>query len=95
MVAIWERSVMWGQFSFSVPKIISTGQGGALVTNDDELATKIRKLKDFGRSGGGNDIHDSIGWNFKFTDMQAVVGNEQMKKLPWRVERKKKFLNDM
>ena len=81
-----------GSFSFSVPKIISTGQGGALVTNDDELATKIRKLKDFGRSGGGNDIHDSIGWNFKFTDMQAVVGNEQMKKLPWRVERKKEIL---
>ena len=81
-----------GSFSFSVPKIISTGQGGALVTNSDELATKIRKLKDFGRSGGGNDIHDSIGWNFKFTDMQAVVGNEQMKKIPWRVERKKEIL---
>ena len=81
-----------GSFSFSVPKVISTGQGGALVTNDDSLATKIRKLKDFGRSGGGNDIHDSIGWNFKFTDMQAVVGNEQMKKLPFRVERKKEIL---
>ena len=81
-----------GSFSFSVPKVISTGQGGALVTNDDELAGKIRKLKDFGRSGGGNDIHDTIGWNFKFTDMQAVVGNEQMKKLPSRVERKKEML---
>ena len=81
-----------GSFSFSVPKVISTGQGGALVTNNDALAEKIRKLKDFGRSGGGNDIHDSIGWNFKFTDMQAVVGNEQMKKLPWRVERKKEIL---
>ena len=81
-----------GSFSFSVPKVISTGQGGALVTNDDTTAQKIRKLKDFGRSGGGNDIHDSIGWNFKFTDMQAVVGNEQMKKLPWRVERKKEIL---
>ena len=81
-----------GSFSFSVPKIISTGQGGALVTNCDETAMAIRKLKDFGRSGGGNDIHDTIGWNFKFTDMQAVVGNEQMKKLPWRVTRKKEML---
>ena len=80
-----------GSFSFSVPKVISTGQGGALVTNDDALAESIRKLKDFGRIGGGNDIHDSIGWNFKFTDMQAVVGNEQMKKLPWRVARKKEI----
>jgi perosamine synthetase len=81
-----------GSFSFSAPKIITTGQGGAIVTNDDEMANRIRRLKDFGRSGGGNDIHDSIGYNFKFTEMQAVIGNEQMKKLPWRVERKKEIL---
>jgi perosamine synthetase len=81
-----------GSFSFSAPKVISTGQGGAVVTNSDELAQKLKKLKDFGRSGGGNDIHDTIGFNFKFTDIQAVVGVEQMKKLPWRVERKKEIL---
>jgi perosamine synthetase len=80
-----------GSFSFSAPKIISTGQGGAIITNDDDFACKLRRLKDFGRSGGGNDIHDSIGFNFKFTEMQAVIGNEQMKKLPWRVERKKEI----
>jgi perosamine synthetase len=78
-----------GSFSFSMPKIISTGQGGCLVTNSDEIAGKLRKMKDFGRTGGGNDIHGSIGWNFKFTDVQAAIGVEQMKKLAWRVERKK------
>ena len=36
-----------GSFSFSPPKIISTGQGGALITNSDELAIKLRKIKDF------------------------------------------------
>ena len=76
-----------GSFSFSSPKIISTGQGGALVTNDDELAARIRKIKDFGRARGGTDTHDVVGWNFKFTDMQGVVGVEQMKKLPFRVKR--------
>ena len=81
-----------GSFSFSAPKVISTGQGGALVTNSDQIADKIRKLKDFGRSAGGNDIHDSIGFNFKFTDLQACIGIEQMKKLPWRVARKKEIL---
>lgn len=80
-----------GSFSFSAPKIISTGQGGALVTNDDEIAYKIRRLKDFGRSGGGNDIHNSIGYNFKFTELQACIGIEQMKKLSWRVNRKKEI----
>jgi len=81
-----------GSFSFSAQKVISTGQGGAIVTNDDEIAHKIGRLKDFGRTRGGLDIHDSIGYNFKFTDLQAVVGIEQMKKLQWRVERKKEIL---
>jgi len=80
-----------GSFSFSAPKIISTGQGGALITDDDEIAYKIRRLKDFGRSGGGNDIHDTIGFNFKFTELQACIGIEQMKKLPQRVDRKKEI----
>jgi perosamine synthetase len=86
------RKGLIGSFSFSAPKVISTGQGGALITDDDEMTYKLKRLKDFGRSGGGNDIHDSIGWNFKFTDIQAVIGIEQMKKLPWRVERKKEIL---
>jgi perosamine synthetase len=86
------REGLIGSFSFSAPKVISTGQGGALITDDDEIASKIKHLKDFGRSGGGNDIHDSIGWNFKFTDIQAVIGIEQMRKLQWRVDRKKEIL---
>ena len=81
-----------GSFSFSAPKVISTGQGGAIITNDDDIAYKLKRLKDFGRSGGENDIHDTIGYNFKFTDLQAVVGIEQMKKLQWRVDRKKDIL---
>lgn len=81
-----------GSFSFSSPKIITTGQGGAIITNDDDMAYRLKRIKDFGRSGGGNDIHDSIGYNSKFTDLQAVVGIEQMKKLKFRVERKKDIL---
>ena len=80
-----------GSFSFSAPKIISTGQGGALITNNDDVAMKLRKLKDFGRTGGGNDIHDVIGYNFKFTELQACIGIEQMKKLPSRLLRKKEI----
>lgn len=78
-----------GSFSFSAPKIISTGQGGALITDSDELADRLRRLKDFGRAHGGTDIHDSIGFNFKFTELQACVGLAQMRQLPERIERKK------
>lgn len=81
-----------GSFSFSSPKVISTGQGGALITNDDDIAFKIRRLKDFGRAKGGTDLHDSIGYNFKFTELQACIGIEQMKKLQWRVDRKKEIM---
>lgn len=78
-----------GSFSFSAPKIITTGQGGALITDDDILNDKIKKLRDFGRDQGGSDHYLIKGWNFKFSDLQAVVGIEQMKKVPERVNRKK------
>lgn len=81
-----------GSFSFSAPKVISTGQGGCLITDDGEVARRLRRLKDFGRAAGATDISDSIGYNFKFTDLQACVGIEQMKKLDGRIERKKQIL---
>jgi len=80
-----------GSFSFSMPKIITTGQGGALITDNEELLGKIRRIRDFGRDKSGSDHYLSKGWNFKFTDLQAVVGIEQMKKLPKRVARKKEM----
>jgi len=80
-----------GSFSFSTPKVITTGQGGAVVTNHPELAHKVRRLKDFGRSRGGTDLHDSIGYNFKFTDLQACIGIAQMAKLAFRLTRKKEI----
>lgn len=78
-----------GSFSFSAPKIITTGQGGALITDDEAIIEKIRLLRDFGREKPGSDHYLTMGWNFKFTDLQAVIGIEQIKKLAWRVERKK------
>lgn len=85
------RKGIAGSFSFSAPKIISTGQGGAIITDDDELAYNVSRLKDFGRSGGGNDVHEMIGFNFKFTDIQAVLGIVQMGKLDWRINRMKEI----
>lgn len=76
-----------GCFSLSSPKIISTGQGGFIVTNDDVLNQKIRQIKNFGRETSGNDIYSCFGINVKFTDLQAVIGIEQLKKLDSRVTR--------
>lgn len=76
-----------GCFSLSTPKIISTGQGGFVVSNNDILTEKIRMIKNFGRKESGADNFEGFGINLKFTDIQAVIGIEQMKKLDYRVER--------
>ena len=78
-------------FSFSVPKIITTGQGGALITDNEELYRKILLIRDFGREKSGEDHYTVKGWNFKFTDLQAVIGIEQMKKLSGRVRKKREM----
>jgi len=78
-----------GSFSFSMPKIITTGQGGCLVTNNDGLSDAIQRLKDFGRKKGGTDFHDSFGINSKFTEIQAIMGLEQLKDLRQRIVKKK------
>jgi perosamine synthetase len=80
-----------GSFSFSPHKIITSGQGGCLVTDNQELYQKILKIKDFGRPQSGVDYHETMGYNFKFTDLQAVIGIEQLKKIDWRVKRKKEI----
>jgi perosamine synthetase len=82
-----------GCFSLSTPKIISTGQGGFCVTDDDDTATTLRMMKNFGRRTSGNDEYACVGSNFKFTDLQAVIGLEQLKKLPQRVSRMRDMYN--
>ena len=76
-----------GCFSLSSPKIISTGQGGFVVTDDDNLASKVRMIKNFGRRESGKDIFEVFGLNFKFTDLQAIIGLEQLKKMNDRTSR--------
>lgn len=86
-----------GAFSFSTPKIITTGQGGMIVTNDKKVYDKCVALKDFGRQAGVKQNmkkafeHSTIGYNFKFTEFQAAVGLAQMKKLPKRIIKKRKM----
>jgi perosamine synthetase len=78
-----------GIFSFGAPKIITTGQGGCIITNDEELSKKIVAIKNFGRTVAVGEVYNVMGMNFKFTDIQAAFGVAQMKKLPGIVERKK------
>ena len=78
-----------GCFSFSPMKTIATGQGGMIVVKDPAVHSRLRELKDQGRpvrGTGGADMHISLGYNYKFTDLQAAVGLSQVDDLPRRVE---------
>lgn len=82
-----------GCFSLSPFKIIGTGQGGIIATNNDALHARLITLKDQGRPArgtGGDDIHDTIGYNFKFTNLQAAVGLGQLTELELRMNRIRK-----
>ena len=76
-------------FSFHPRKIITTGEGGMITTNDDELAEKIRSLKKFGmKSAGQNHEFMIIGSNYKFCDILGAIGVAQMKKIGKIIERR-------
>jgi len=79
-----------GCFSLTTTKIITTGQGGMVVTNDPKLSEKVRRLKDHGRLDK-SDHHPGFGFNFKFTDLQAALGLAQWRKLDYRIGRIKQI----
>lgn len=75
-------------FSFSANKTVSSGQGGMVATNSEEIYVRLRELKDQGRrhgGSGGDDLHPVLGFNFKYTNMQAAVGLAQLDKMAGRV----------
>ena len=79
-----------GSISFSMPKILTTGQGGAIISNNESFMKKIKGYRDFGRAnGGGSDFHDDIGLNFKYSDLQAVLGISQFKRINQTINIKK------
>jgi len=80
-----------GCLSFSSQKIVTTGQGGAVLTSDEQVHATMRLLRDFGRTEGGADRYLRVGWNLKFTDLQAVIGIEQLRRLPALIEQKRQL----
>ena len=82
-----------GCFSFHPRKIVTTGEGGAVTTNDAALAEKVRALRNHGATGlPSADVEphgpwtmgrfDVVGFNLRMSDIQAAVGVAQMRKLP-------------
>ena len=80
-------------FSFYANKHITTGEGGAIFTNNRKLDKKIRELRNlsFGKKNRFN--HTDLSWNYRFTNIQAALGLSQLKRIKSIVKRKKEIGN--
>ena len=76
-------------FSFYGNKIITTGEGGMIITNDDELADKIRLYRDHGMKP--RYWHTVVGYNYRMTNIQAAIGLAQLKKVEKLIEKKRRI----
>lgn len=79
-----------GVFAFYPNKQITTGEGGMLVTNQQEYYDKFMLLRNHGRSMNG-DLYDQVafGWNFRLSDINAALGLSQLKRIETIKERRK------
>lgn len=78
-------------FSFYPNKHITTGEGGMIVTDDEDLAEKCRVLRNLCFQKEVRYVHEEISDNYRFTNLQAAVGLAQLERLQEFVERKRKM----
>ena len=77
-------------FSFFGNKIITSGEGGALITNDLTLAKKCKELRDHGMDSNKKYSHIMLGYNYRMTNMQAAIGLAQLEMLDKILEKRNK-----
>ena len=80
-------------YSFFANKIITTGEGGMILTNKKKIYEKAKILRDHGMSKKKRYYHNLLGFNYRMTAMQAAIGIVQLKKLKNILERKKLIKN--
>ena len=88
-------------FSFHPRKVISTGDGGMITTNNEDYYNRLRLLRQHGMSVNDRTRHESskvifedhleVGYNYRLTDIQAAVGIQQLEKLDWIIAKRKKI----
>ncbi len=82
-----------GCFSFYASKNLPFGEGGAIVTDNEELKDNILCIRNHGRTPKGGYYHTRIGYNYRTSNIHAAIGVEQMKKLPKMLEARERNAN--
>lgn len=76
----------WSSFSFQNGKVLTAGEGGALLTSDDEMAASLRSILNQGRRAGEGFFHHyTLGTNARITALQAAVLTAQLEQLPAQI----------
>jgi perosamine synthetase len=88
-------------FSFHPRKLLTTGEGGMIVTPDADAAARLRRLREHGMNVGAAERHASqqpvieryleVGYNYRMTDVQAAIGLVQLAKLGRQIERRREL----
>lgn len=84
---------LMGTFSYNGNKIITTGGGGMIVTNDESLAKRAKHLTTQAKSDPFEYMHDEVGYNYRLVNVAAAMGVAQMEQLPGFLERKKQIIH--
>ena len=77
--------------SFYPNKHITTGEGGMVLVNGDELAQRCKRLRNLCFGKTDRFVHQEIGWNFRMSNLQAAVGVAQLERLPQTLEKKREI----
>lgn len=81
-----------GTFSFYANKIVTTGEGGAVVTHDDALAASLRLFRGQGQSPNRRYWHTETGFNYRMSDVHAAIGLAQFERIDWLLAERTKIV---
>jgi dTDP-4-amino-4,6-dideoxygalactose transaminase len=77
-----------GCFSFYPTKVMTTGEGGIITTDNDQIAEKARVLRDQGKENLNSNIVIELGYNWRLPEISAAIGLTQLKRLPEIIEKR-------
>lgn len=80
-----------GAYSFFSTKVITSGEGGMLVTNDDKLADRVRLLRNYGKRDPWVTYCEDVGMNWRLNELAAIIGTVHLRRLDQFIEWREKI----